>query len=306
MSEVYCWGVHGGMVNKEMKTNIYEVDHVYNNYKFFCPNRKATRLQWFKRSFTEFLNLIESGVPITEKTDHYQYLYSRRKRNESEESKHRNILKIIKTETDLYFDIKQRGMIDPIAIIGEDDKFYIERGHRRLMILKFLGQKTFRAEITGRRKDLYVLFNKMGFKEGAEIGVLRGANAINMFKNIPGLKLYLIDTWNGRARHYYKKAARKLSLYKDNAIVMRKTSLEASFEIPDGSLDFVYIDADHSYGAVMLDIILWSPKVRAGGILSGHDYGLYPKFGVKDAVDDYSRYHKLDLKLFSTSWYWEK
>lgn len=40
------------------------------------------------------------------------------------------------------------------------------------------------------------------------------------------------------------------------------------------SLDFVYIDGNHSNDSVKDDIICWMPKVKKNGILSGHDYGL--------------------------------
>jgi hypothetical protein len=39
-----------------------------------------------------------------------------------------------------------------------------------------------------------------------------------------------------------------------------------------GELDFVYIDANHEYEHVLEDVRAWAPKVRAGGIVSGHDY----------------------------------
>ncbi len=40
----------------------------------------------------------------------------------------------------------------------------------------------------------------------------------------------------------------------------------------DKSIDFVFIDGDHSYDAVIKDIKAWLPKIKTGGILSGHDY----------------------------------
>jgi 23S rRNA U2552 (ribose-2'-O)-methylase RlmE/FtsJ len=54
--------------------------------------------------------------------------------------------------------------------------------------------------------------------------------------------------------------------------------------------DFVFVDADHSKGAVLADILTWGPQVKAGGILAFHDYG-NSHFrwcaGVKAAVDDW-------------------
>ena len=49
--------------------------------------------------------------------------------------------------------------------------------------------------------------------------------------------------------------------------------------------DLIFIDADHSYEWVKRDINALYPKVRSGGILSGHDYG-NENIGVKKAVDE--------------------
>lgn len=59
--------------------------------------------------------------------------------------------------------------------------------------------------------------------------------------------------------------------------------------IPDGSLDFVYIDGNHSEEYVRQDIRLWWPKVKIGGMLAGHDIlGCNPKAdsGIQSAVYD--------------------
>ena len=50
-------------------------------------------------------------------------------------------------------------------------------------------------------------------------------------------------------------------------------------------LDFVFIDAQHDYDSVKKDIEIWTPKLKPGGLLSGHDY--QPNFkGVIQAVDE--------------------
>ena len=52
----------------------------------------------------------------------------------------------------------------------------------------------------------------------------------------------------------------------------------------------------------MMDIILWAPKVRKGGIVSGHDFYPFYQSGVMDAVYAYTRAHTI------CDWYvtWEK
>ena len=53
---------------------------------------------------------------------------------------------------------------------------------------------------------------------------------------------------------------------------MRMTSYQASKMFSDNSLDFVYIDANHSYESVKEDLKVWYPKVTNGGYLFGDDY----------------------------------
>jgi predicted O-methyltransferase YrrM len=86
--------------------------------------------------------------------------------------------------------------------------------------------------------------------------------------------------------------------------------MESSNIFKNNSLDFVYIDANHSYDECKKDIDIWWKKVRNGGVLSGHDYlnGVVAGtvFGVKDAVDKFVE--EENLKLYITeedypTWY---
>jgi hypothetical protein len=54
----------------------------------------------------------------------------------------------------------------------------------------------------------------------------------------------------------------------------------------DASLDMVFVDADHRYECVRSDIEAWRSKVRSGGLLCGHDYKVWPGFGVIEAVTE--------------------
>mmetsp|Transcript_183624 Transcript_183624/g.582459 ORF Transcript_183624/g.582459 Transcript_183624/m.582459 type:complete len:219 (+) Transcript_183624:163-819(+) len=69
--------------------------------------------------------------------------------------------------------------------------------------------------------------------------------------------------------------------------IMQMTSARASEFIPDGSLDFVFVDGDHSFEGALLDITMFLPKLKGspsstraedgvGGsrirsIMAGHD-----------------------------------
>lgn len=48
-------------------------------------------------------------------------------------------------------------------------------------------------------------------------------------------------------------------------------------------VDYVFIDADHSYEGVCADITAWWPKIPLGGFMGGHDLPFDP---VRKAVED--------------------
>jgi predicted O-methyltransferase YrrM len=71
----------------------------------------------------------------------------------------------------------------------------------------------------------------------------------------------------------------------------RRPSADAAREFDDQSLDFVFIDARHTYEAASEDLAAWWPKVRPGGLIAGHDYTNSP--GVRAAVDEFVARHGL-------------
>ena len=149
------------------------------------------------------------------------------------------------------------------------------------------------------RDDLAHMLGEMEMKAGAEIGVWRGAYSLRLCQSIPDVKLKCVDPWlpfrrNSQIRmdSYFRIASRRVRPY--GAEIIKKTSLEAVRDVPDKSLDFVYIDGMHEFDFVMVDLILWADKVRPGGIVSGHDYDT-PTWcnGVMRAVEAYTKEHNI-------------
>lgn len=126
------------------------------------------------------------------------------------------------------------------------------------------------------RLELARLFCDLGYRVGAEIGVERGCYSEALCKAIPGLKLYCVDPWERYPEYgdwqgdFYQEAVDRLSPY--HVRIVRKMSMEAAKSFRNGSLDFVYIDANHYPPYIGDDLREWSKKVRRGGIVSGHDY----------------------------------
>lgn len=120
---------------------------------------------------------------------------------------------------------------------------------------------------------------------GAEIGVLAGAHAKELLECLKIKLLYLVDPYSALVPktpeenmpqdwfdNYKVHAIAQLDPYSKRIKWIFKTSVEAAKQIKDNSLDFVYIDADHSLVSVWEDIMVWTPKVKRGGILAGHDW----------------------------------
>ena len=138
---------------------------------------------------------------------------------------------------------------------------------------------------------------------GAEIGVLGGGHACTMLGNWPRLRrLHLVDSYGGITDKDPKfvEFAKRFDSERSRITWHIKTSMEAAEDFGDGSLDFVYIDANHKYVNVSLDLRAWWPKVRPGGVLCGHDY--FTHGAVKKAVDDWAATN--DLYVFSTDPDW--
>lgn len=131
-----------------------------------------------------------------------------------------------------------------------------------------------------------------------EIGSYCGRSSRAIADNLPvGGTLYCVDAWKpfecvpsvittpDEGEAVYEEFLSNMSDLMDAGIVTvrRMGSVKAAATLSLDAVDFVFIDGDHSYEAVSQDIRLWLPVVRSGGVIAGHDYGVYP--GVSRAVD---------------------
>ena len=168
--------------------------------------------------------------------------------------------------------------------------------------------------------DKYKLFpmllKELGYKVGAEIGVNKGMFSKWMCHKIRPLKLYLVDPYLSYQEYgeysdqvalnaIYEEAQVRLAKY--NCEFVRKKSMDALRDFNDNSLDFVYIDANHSFEFVVNDIAEWSKKVRPGGMISGHDYSNYMR-EVRIAVDSWVEVKKIKPWFTNdhANWFWIK
>ena len=158
------------------------------------------------------------------------------------------------------------------------------------------------------RRRWHVLHDLLCDKEhkvGAEIGVQIGLMAKNILSSLNSIeKYYAIDPWldykeynegfrSGKLRrvpqksmnNHFNRFIKDTKQYEDKIVLLKMFSIEAIKHIEDESLDWVFIDGNHSYESVKEDIELYLPKVKIGGLVSGHDFGLHLS-GVKEAVQE--------------------
>lgn len=140
------------------------------------------------------------------------------------------------------------------------------------------------------RNSLPEWFHELDFKVGVEIGVAEGEYSEIICKANPQMKIYGVDPYEPyiaymggsymgvldymlvhEAKDYYQQAQERLKHFPKYSLI-REFSMKALKKFEDNSLDFVYIDANHSDPYVTQDIEGWSKKVKTGGIVSGHDY----------------------------------
>lgn len=132
------------------------------------------------------------------------------------------------------------------------------------------------------RDNLAELFSEFHFRRIVEVGVCAGEYSEVICKANPQATIYGVDPFIAYSEYKdyqlsktikaYHQKAKQLEEKYPNYILIQEMSVEAAKDFEDSSLDAVYIDANHRFEFVVADIHAWLPKIRKGGIISGHDY----------------------------------
>ncbi len=206
---------------------------------------------------------------------------------------------------------------------NKQSKFSLVRYKFTIYILRFLTPNLYRkmllAKVLTKDINFFSVYPRPSIKRmkkifnsnkviGVEIGVEKGRNALSILKELNIKKLSLIDVWSnyeGKETLFndlsnYNKVIKRFG--KNNKVqIIKNTSIEGSKRFNDKSLDFVYIDANHSYKYVYDDLKAWYPKVKDNGILSGHD--IYQCYDVLKALKDFCCIRKLRFYIDLPDWY---
>ncbi len=158
------------------------------------------------------------------------------------------------------------------------------------------------------RKDIVPWLKACGYKRLCEVGVREGDHLKTWLLADP-LELVAVDMWANmgvlsmndkmQSQERFDAMLNDLRAWGNKVVprnllkILRGLSDVMAEGVDDASLDFVYLDADHTYSAIKSDIAAWWPKVRVGGTLAGHDYvkRTLPNgvsFGVIQAVTEFA------------------
>lgn len=156
------------------------------------------------------------------------------------------------------------------------------------------------------RDQLAELFNELDFKTIVEVGVCAGEYSEVICRANPQATIYGVDPFISydeykdyqlsKTINAYHAKAQALEQKYPNYRLIQAMSVDAAKYFADGSIDAVYIDANHRFEFVVADIHAWLPKIRKGGIISGHDYSKirHPtNTHVYQAVNGYTDSHNL-------------
>lgn len=156
------------------------------------------------------------------------------------------------------------------------------------------------------RLELARWIRELDLRKGVEIGVDRAEFSKILCHGNPQFRLYGIDpyvvypeyTENYTEETFSetkKEAATRMTPFMRQFTFMYEFSEDAAKKFEDNSLDFVYIDANHEGEFPLIDMRTWWPKLKEGGIMSGHDYikvrGM--KYSVRECVHRFVKDYKL-------------
>ena len=140
---------------------------------------------------------------------------------------------------------------------------------------------------TNSRVDLWIHFlRSVKVKHMVEIGVYRGDFASQLLEKCGSIEKYYmidpwrhLDNWNKPANktddifeQFLSETKSKTDFAAERRIILRGKTTEVVEEIPNGELDFAYIDGDHTLKGITIDLIRLFPKIRVGGWIGGDDF----------------------------------
>jgi len=174
------------------------------------------------------------------------------------------------------------------------------------------------------REEFARVINDRSYKVGLEIGVRHGGYSLHLLENSRLDILYSIDVWLVSYAGNYNRTLTKcmdganvlkaavlaLEKHSQRSVIIRSDAQKICPLFADGYFDFIHIDGAHKYQYITKDMEMFWPKMKAGGLFSGHDYCRRHANGPYQAANEFAEKHGLELGVTADrrypSWYFEK
>lgn len=157
--------------------------------------------------------------------------------------------------------------------------------------------------------DRFQMVRELGISHGghiAEIGVAQGDFSDFLIRELDPSHFYALDVFDMEkepihwgvpqevifhGKTHYDFYRDRFASLGDRITALKGSSTDTAPQLPDESLDLIYIDANHEYGAVSQEAVISARKIKPDGILIFNDYTLYDPFirlqyGVVQAVNE--------------------
>lgn len=163
------------------------------------------------------------------------------------------------------------------------------------------------TKLLANRNELLKLLPKGGIC--AELGVDIGGFSSSIIHFTQPKKLYLIDAWNSERYSSSKMAEVENKFFEEirsgQIELIRGLSTEVVNNFQDNYFDWIYIDTDHSYETTAKELELYRNKVKADGMICGHDYivgnwNAHIRYGVMEAVSEFCNSYDWELIYLTT------
>ncbi len=137
------------------------------------------------------------------------------------------------------------------------------------------------------RVEFWIQFiQRLQIRKMVEVGVYQGDFAAALLQHCSSLDAYYmldpwrhLPDWNKPANQddvvfnqFFESTKRKTDFAGDRRKILRGTTTEMIHLIPDASLDFAYIDGDHTLRGITIDLLAVYSKVKPGGFIGGDDF----------------------------------
>lgn len=154
---------------------------------------------------------------------------------------------------------------------------------------------------------------------GIEIGTCRAESTAYLLAECPNIaKIHTVDPymayddWVGNINQeivdkFMMIAQENLKPYGDRFEMVRWTSAEAAAKFEPESVDFIFVDGDHSYDATLADCKAYYPLLKKSGFFCGHDYSSIE--AVSRAVNDFRNEHGITSPInlsTNSTFFWYK